>query len=403
MKIDIYSGFLGAGKTTLIKKMISEGYKNEKLMLIENEFGQIGIDGGFLKESGINITEMNSGCICCSLVGDFSEALKQAISTYNPDRIIIEPSGVGKLSDVIKATESVLDDNVVLNGLTTVADVNKCKMYMKNFGEFFNNQIEEAKCIILSHTANASEHKIAECVALLREKNEHATIITTDWDKLTGEQILFAIENSNSLEKELEEMKHEHHHHHHHDEHCDCHEHEHHHHHHEHDEHCDCHEHEHHHHHHDHDEHCDCHDHEHHHHHDHDEHCDCHEHEHHHHHHHHDHDEHCDCGCHDHHHEHHHHHADDVFDSWGIETAKKYSIDEINNVLKSFENEELGVVLRAKGIVDSVDGEWIYFDYIPGSIDIRRGNADVIGKLCVIGSNINKDKIKELFKVQEIK
>ena len=378
MKIDIYSGFLGAGKTTLIKKMISEGYKNEKLMLIENEFGQIGIDGGFLKESGINITEMNSGCICCSLVGDFSEALKQAISTYNPDRIIIEPSGVGKLSDVIKATESVLDDNVVLNGLTTVADVNKCKMYMKNFGEFFNNQIEEAKCIILSHTVNASEPKISECVALLREKNAQATIITTDWDKLTGEQILSAIENSNSLEKELEEMKHEHHHHHHdHDEHCDCHEH---------------------HHHHDHDEHCDFH--EHHHHHDHDEHCDCHEHEHHHHHHHHEHDEHCDRGCHDHHHEHHHHHhADDVFDSWGIETAKKYSIDEINNVLKSFENEELGVVLRAKGIVDSVDGEWIYFDYIPGSIDIRRGNADVIGKLCVIGSNINKDKIKELFKV----
>ena len=388
MKIDIYSGFLGAGKTTLIKKMISEGYKNEKLMLIENEFGQIGIDGGFLKESGINITEMNSGCICCSLVGDFSEALKQAISTYNPDRIIIEPSGVGKLSDVIKATESVLNENVVLNGLTTVADVNKCKMYMKNFGEFFNNQIEEAKCIVLSHTANASEQKISECVALLREKNAHATIITTDWDKLTGEQILTAIENSNSLEKELEEMKHEHHHHHEHDEHCDCHEH---HHHHEHDEHCDCHEH---HHHHEHDEHCDCH--EHHHHHEHDEHCDCHEHEHHHHHH--DHDEHCD--CHEHHHDHHHHHhADDVFDSWGIETAKKYSMDEINNVLKSFENEELGVVLRAKGIVDSVEGEWIYFDYIPGSIDIRRGNADVIGKLCVIGSNINKDKIKELFKV----
>ena len=347
MKIDIYSGFLGAGKTTLIKKMISEGYKNEKLMLIENEFGQIGIDGGFLKESGINITEMNSGCICCSLVGDFSEALKQAIITYNPDRIIIEPSGVGKLSDVIKATESVLNENVVLNGLTTVADVNKCKMYMKNFGEFFNNQIEEAKCIVLSHTANASEHKIEECVALLREKNPNATIITTDWDKLSGEQILSAIENSNSIAKELEEMKHEHHHHHHdhdehcdchehehhhheHDEHCDCHEHEHHHHHehehhhhHEHGEHCDCHEHEHHHHHHDHDEHCYCHEHEHHHHHEHDEHCDCHEHEHHHHH---EHDEHCDCGCHDH---HHHHHADEVFDSWGVETAKKYSENEI--------------------------------------------------------------------------
>ncbi|MBR2381316.1 MAG: GTP-binding protein [Clostridia bacterium] len=379
MKIDIYSGFLGAGKTTLIKKMISEGYKNEKLMLIENEFGQIGIDGGFLKESGISITEMNSGCICCSLVGDFSEALKQAITTYNPDRIIIEPSGVGELSDVIKATESVLNENVWLNGLTTVADVNKCKMYMKNFGEFFNNQIEEAKCIVLSHTGNASEQKIGECVALLREKNEYATIITTDWDKLTGEQILSAIENSSSLEKELEEMKHEHHHHHHH-----------------HDEHCDCHEHGHHHHHHEHDEECDCL--EHHHHHDHDEECDCHEHEYHHHHH--DHDEHCDCGCHDHHHEHHHHHhADDVFDSWGVETAKKYSEDDIRAILNSFEGEELGAILRAKGIVDSVDGEWIYFDYIPGSIDIRRGNADVIGKLCVIGSGINKDKIRELFNV----
>ena len=376
MKIDIYSGFLGAGKTTLIKKMISEGYKNEKLMLIENEFGQIGIDGGFLKESGINITEMNSGCICCSLVGDFSEALKQAITTYNPDRIIIEPSGVGKLSDVIKATESVLNENVTLNGLTTVADVNKCKMYMKNFGEFFNNQIEEAKCIILSHTSSASEHKIEECVALLREKNEHATIITTDWDKLTGEQILAAIENSNSLDEVLEEMKH---HHHDHDEHCDCHEH----HHHDHDEHCDCHEH----HHHDHDEHCDCH--EHHHHHDHDEHCDCHEH-----HHHHDHDEHCD--CHEH---HHHHHADDVFDSWGIETAKKYTEEDIKAALHHFEHEEIGVVLRAKGIVDSTDGEWIYFDYIPGTIDIRRGNPDVIGKLCVIGSNIDKDKIKAIFNV----
>ena len=349
MKIDIYSGFLGAGKTTLIKKMISEGYKNEKLMLIENEFGQIGIDGGFLKESGINITEMNSGCICCSLVGDFSEALKQAITTYNPDRIIIEPSGVGKLSDVIKATESVLNENVILNGLTTVADVNKCKMYMKNFGEFFNNQIEEAKCIVLSHTASASEHRIEECVALLREKNVSATIITTDWDKLTGEQILSAIESSNSVDAFIEEMKH-----HHHDEHCDCHDHEHHHHH--------------------HDEHCDCHDHEHHHH--HDEHCDCHDHEH-----------------------HHHHHADDVFDSWGIETAKKFTKNDILNVLNSLDDGANGLVLRAKGIVDSTDGEWIYFDYIPGSIDIRTGSPDVIGKLCVIGSGINQDRIKELFNV----
>ena len=377
MKIDIYSGFLGAGKTTLIKKMISESYKNEKLMLIENEFGQIGIDGGFLKESGINITEMNSGCICCSLVGDFSEALKQAITTYNPDRIIIEPSGVGKLSDVIKATQSVLNENVTLNGLTTVADVNKCKMYMKNFGEFFNNQIEEANCIVLSHTANASEHKIGECVALLREKNAHATIITTDWDKLTGKQILSAIENSNSLESLLHEIEHHHHHHeHHHDEHCDC----------------GCHEH----HHHEHDDHCDCHEYhhaEHHH--------EEHHHEHHEHHHH-EHDEHCDCGCHDHDH-HHHHHADEVFDSWGIETAKKYTEDDIKHALHHFEHEDIGTVLRAKGIVDSVDGEWIYFDYIPGSIDIRRGGADVIGKLCVIGSNINKDKIKELFNVQEQK
>ena len=389
MKIDIYSGFLGAGKTTLIKKMIAEAYNGEKLMLIENEFGQIGIDGGFLKESGINITEMNSGCICCSLVGDFSKALEEAIATYSPDRIIIEPSGVGKLSDVIKATEKVLNENVELNGLTTVADVNKCKMYMKNFGEFFNNQIEEAKCIVLSHTANASEHKIEECVALLREKNHDATIITTDWDKLDGKQILDAIEHAHSLEHELEEMKHEHHHHHHehheHDEHCDCSCHDHHHEHHHHDEDCDCGCHEHEHHHHDHDEHCDCHDHHH-------------EHEHHHHH---EHDEHCDCGCHEHHHDHHdhHHHADEVFESWGVETAKKYTVADINNILSSLENEEYGTILRAKGIVDSLDGEWIYFDYIPGSIDIRKGKADVIGKLCVIGSHINEEKIKELFNV----
>ena len=252
----------------------------------------------------------------------------------------------------------MLNENVVLNGLTTVADVNKCKMYMKNFGEFFNNQIEEAKCIVLSHTANASEHKIEECVALLREKNPHATIITTDWDKLSGEQILSAIENSNTLNDVIEEMKH---------------------------------------HHHEHDEHCDCHEHEDHHHHEHDEHCDCHEHEHHHHH---EHDEHCDCGCHDHHHHHHHHHhADEVFDSWGVETAKKYSENDIINALKSFENEENGIILRAKGIVDSSDGDWIYFDYIPGTIDIRRGAPDVIGKLCVIGSKLNEENIKKIFNV----
>ncbi len=384
MKIDIYSGFLGAGKTTLIKKMISEGYHGEKLMLIENEFGQIGIDGGFLKDAGINITEMNSGCICCSLVGDFETALKQAIETYHPDRIIIEPSGVGKLSDVIRATKSVLSDTVVLSGLTTVADANKCKMYMKNFGEFFNDQIANATCIVLSHTGTASEHKINEAVELIRGLNKEATIITTDWDKLLGEQILGAIEKSHSIESELESMKHEHEHHHHHDhdEDCDC----------------DCHEHEHH-HHHDHDEDCDCscHEHEHHHHHDHDEDCDCgcHDHEHHHHH---DHDEDCDCGCHDHEHHHHHHHADDIFDSWGVETAKKYSEDELHAMLSELENEEkYGIILRAKGIVDSTDGEWIYFDYVPGVLDIRRGSPDIGGKICVIGSHINEENIKTLF------
>ena len=369
MKIDIYSGFLGAGKTTLIKKMLSEAYSGEKLMLIENEFGQIGIDGGFLKESGINITEMNSGCICCSLVGDFATALTEAISTYAPDRIIIEPSGVGKLSDVVKATESVLNENVQLNGLTTVVDVKKCKMYMKNFGEFFNNQIEVAKCIVLSHTSGADEHKIKDCIALIREKNADATIISTDWEKLDGKQILDAIEHSNTLETELKKM--EHHHHHHHDEHCDC----------------GCHEHEHHeHHHHHHDEECDC---------------GCHEHEHHEHHHHH-HDEECDCGCHEHeHHEHHHHHhADDVFTSWGVETVKKYSTEIISSILTKLSTEEkYGTILRAKGIVDSTEGDWIYFDYIPGEIDIRYGKADVIGKLCVIGSELNECAIKELFEI----
>ena len=388
MNIDIYSGFLGAGKTTLIKKMISEAYSGEQLMLIENEFGQIGIDGGFLKEAGINITEMNSGCICCSLVGDFSKALEEAIKTYHPDRIIIEPSGVGKLSDVVKATQTVLNEEIVLNGLTTVVDVNRCKMYMKNFGEFFNDQIEKANCIVLSHTSNANEGKIAEAISLIREKNDHATIVTTDWDKLDGKKILEAIENTNSLKAELEKLEHEHHHHHHHDEHCDCHEHEHHHH---HDEHCDCHEHEHHHHHHD--EHCDCHEHEHHHHH-HDEHCDCHEHEHEHHHHHHD--EHCDCHEHEH---HHHHHADDVFESWGVETANKYTSETIEAILKSFDDENNVSVIRAKGIVNSCDGKWIYFDYIPGSIDIRYGSPDVIGKICVIGAEIDKENIKKLFNV----
>ena len=347
MKIDIYSGFLGAGKTTLIKKMMSEAYVGEKLMLIENEFGQIGIDGGFLKDSGINITEMNSGCICCSLVGDFSKALEEAIATYHPDRIIIEPSGVGKLSDVVNATKKVLNETIILNGLTTVADVNKCKMYMKNFGEFFNNQIEEASCIVLSHTANVSENKIAECVTLIREKNANATIITTDWDKLTGKQILETIEHSNTIEHTIEQMMLHHKHHHHHDEDWDC---------------------------------------------------GCHEHNHEHHHHH---DEDCDCGCHEHHHEHHHHHhADEVFESWGRETAQKYNEEQIKNILGAFDSEEYGIILRAKGIVDSVDGEWIYFDYIPNSIDIRRGEADVCGKLCVIGSNLDEVKISDAFEVK---
>ncbi len=367
MKIDIYSGFLGAGKTTLIKKMIAEAHKGEKLMLIENEFGQIGIDGGFLKDSGINITEMNSGCICCSLVGDFSKALKEAIDTYHPDRIIIEPSGVGKLSDVVKATQKVLNETVVLNGTTAVVDVNRCKIYMKNFGEFFNDQITEARCIVLSHTSSSDEKKITECIALLREKNPSATIITTDWDKLSGEQILNAIENASTLDKAIEDMKHEHHHHHHeHGDDCDC----------------GCHDHDHHHHHHhDHGDDCDC---------------GCHDHDHHHHH---EHGDNCDCGCHDHDH-HHHHHADEVFESWGVETAKKFTVDEIERILDEIEDEkEYGLVLRAKGIVDSTDGEWIYFDYIPGAIDVRRGSADVNGKVCVIGSHINEEKIRALFNI----
>lgn len=368
MKIDIYSGFLGAGKTTLIKKMIKEAYAGEKLMLIENEFGQIGIDGGFLKDSGINITEMNSGCICCSLVGDFGKALSEAIETYHPDRIIIEPSGVGKLSDVVRAAQKVVGDGVVLNCRTTVADVNKCKMYVKNFGEFFCDQIKEAACIVLSHTKGASQEKIEECVALLREQNKDAVIVTTDWDCLTGKQLLEAMEKSNTLDKTIEEMKNEHHHH----DDDDCCEHEHHH----HDD--DCCEHEHH--HHDNDECCE---HGHHHHHDDDECC---EHEHHHHH-----DDEC-CE-----HEHHHHHADEIFDSFGVESAKKFSAERIKHILEALADEDkYGVILRAKGIVDSEDGEWIHFDYIPGVIDIRCGSADVIGKICVIGSRINKENIKKL-------
>ena len=413
-KIDIFSGFLGAGKTTLIKKLIKEAYAGEKLVLIENEFGEIGIDGGFLADAGINITEMNSGCICCSLVGDFSKALVKVLEEYNPDRVIIEPSGVGKLSDVIKAVENA-GVGAQLNCFTTVADVNKCKMYMKNFGEFYNDQIKHASAIVLSHTQTAKDEKIAECVSLLRQHNESAVIVTTPWDSLDGKDILTAMEHRDTLEdaiKQLEAEHHEHHHHHHdHDEHCDCGCHDHEHHHHDHDEHCDCGCHDHEHHHHDHDEHCDCgcHDHEHHHH-DHDEHCDCgcHDHEHHHHdhdehcdcgchdheHHHHDHDEHCDCGCHD----HHHHHADDVFTSVGAETTKKFAREEIESILESLdEGSDFGMILRAKGIVECTCGKWLHFDYVPGEIDVRCGTPGVIGRLCVIGAGIDKEKIKELF------
>ena len=382
-RIDIFSGFLGAGKTTLIKKLIKEAYAGEKLVLIENEFGEIGIDGGFLQDAGIEITEMNSGCICCSLVGDFSKALAKVLVEYNPDRVLIEPSGVGKLSDVVKAVKSVEGADFEIGCLTTVVDAGKCKMYMKNFGEFFGDQIRHATAVVLSHTDTAKQARIEEATALVRENNATATIIATPWDQLTGADILAAMEHKDTLDdaiRALEEEHHHHHHHHDHDEHCDC----------------GCHDHEHH--HHDHDEHCDCgcHDHEHHHH-DHDEHCDCgcHDHEHHHHH---DHDEHCDCGCHDH--EHHHHHADDVFESFGVETARKFTAEEITAALETFvEDDSYGMVLRAKGIVASTDGEWIHFDYVPGEPDVRRGTAGTIGRLCVIGAGLNKEKIKEIFGV----
>ncbi len=374
-KIDIISGFLGAGKTTLIKKLINEAFAGEKLVLIENEFGEIGIDGGFLQDAGIEVTEMNSGCICCSLVGDFSTALIKVLDEYNPDRIIIEPSGVGKLSDVIRAVRDIDNENIILNSFTTVADAKKCKMYMKNFGEFFNNQIEFAKSIVLSHTTGVSDEKIEEAINLIREHNKNATLITTDWSEISGKDILDAMEQKSTLSNELEELLHEHKHHHH-----------------EHDEECECGCHEHHHHHHDHDEECECGCHEHHHHHDHDEECECGCHEHHHHH---DHDEECECGCHEH---HHHHHADDVFASFGKETAKKFSVDDIENALKQLENDDTyGTILRAKGIVASSGAEWIYFDYVPGEIDIRHGAPQVIGRVCVIGSNINNEKIEELF------
>ena len=384
-KIDIFSGFLGAGKTTLIKKLLNEAYSSEKVVLIENEFGEIGIDGSFLKEAGVQITEMNSGCICCSLVGDFSKALEKVLEEFHPERVIIEPSGVGKLSDVIKAIENIHSDKISLNAFTAVVDVNKCKMYMKNFGEFFNDQIENANTLILSHTGKASDDKIEACVSSLREHNAKATIITTPWDDLDGKAILAAMEEGKTLIKELQELKSElhkeHHHHHHDDEECECHEHHHHHH---DDEECECHEH--HHHHHD-DEECECHEH-HHHHHD-DGECECHEH-----HHHHDDEE---CCCHEH---HHHHHADEVFTSWGTETAKKFTAEQISSILNKFsESDEYGMVLRSKGVLASQNGEWIYFDYVPGEPDIRIGAPDVIGRICVIGSKLDEHKIEELFNI----
>jgi len=434
-KIDVYSGFLGAGKTTLIKKMISEGYQGQKLVLIENEFGEIGIDGGFLQDAGINITEMNSGCICCSLVGDFGKALEKVISEYHPDRVIIEPSGVGKLSDVIGAVKKVVGHDVELGYTVAVADAGKVKVYMKNFGEFYNNQIETASTIILSRTQNVPQNKLDAAVELIRQHNETATLITTEWDKLTGEQLIEAMEGKDTLADDLKELEHEHHHHHHHhdhDEECCCGHHDHEHHHHHEDGHCcghhhgdeGCQEHHHghvdeehcahhheHHHHHGEDECCCGHDHEHHHH-EHGEECTCghHDHEHHHHHedgecccghhdhehhHHHEHGEECTCGCHDH--DHHHHHADEVFTSWGVETTKKYTMEKIHEILDELDSGEYGIVLRAKGIVAGEDGNWIHFDHVPGEADVRTGSAGLIGRLCVIGSKLDEDAVAKLF------
>ena len=374
-KIDIYSGFLGAGKTTLIKKMISEGYQNQKLVLIENEFGEIGIDGGFLQEAGINITEMNSGCICCSLVGDFGKALEKVITEYHPDRVIIEPSGVGKLSDVIGAVEKVTGHDVELGYTVAVADAGKVRLYMKNFGEFYNNQVETASTIILSRTDAIPQAKLDAAVALLREHNAEATVVTTPWNELTGEQLIEAMEGQASLAAELAklEAEHEHHHHHHdHDEHCSC---GHHHEEHEHEHHCGC---GHHHEEHDHEHHCGCgHHHE--------------EHEHNHH----EHGEHCSCGCHD----HDHHHADEVFTAWGVETAKKFTKGTIEAALASLDSGRFGFVLRAKGIVPAEDGTWIHFDYVPEEQNIRTGGAAVTGKLCVIGAQLDEAGVAALFGV----
>ena len=392
-RIDIFSGFLGAGKTTLIRKLIQEAYQGEKLVLIENEFGDIAIDGGFLQDAGVQITEMNSGCICCTLVGDFTKALKKVIADYAPDRILIEPSGVGKLSDVAAAVERVEDARI--GSKVTVVDAGKAKMYARNFGEFFNDQVVSADLIVMSRTDTAGEKKVLEATELLKSMNAEAGLITTPWAELDGKQILSAMQE-NGLRAEMEELKHEHeHHHHHHDDDGECDDPE-----------CECH----HHHHHNDDEECD------------DPECECHHHhhddgdeeEHHHHHHHHDDDEECDdpeCECHHHHHDdgdedghehhhHHHHHADEIFGSWGMETPRKFSEEELRSKLSQLQNEEkYGSVLRAKGIVNASDGEWIYFDYVPGETDIRRGAPAVTGRFCVIGAKIKEEALKELFSI----
>ena len=400
VKIDIISGFLGAGKTTLIKKLLKEAFEGEQVVLIENEFGEIGIDGGFLKDAGIEIREMNSGCICCSLVGDFGASLKEVVEKYHPDRILIEPSGVGKLSDVIKAVQGVEEDvDIQLNSYTTVVDAKKCKMYMRNFGEFFDNQVQYAGAIIMSRTDIVDEKKAMESMELLRSINEKAAIITTPIEKLDGKKILEVMEHPVSLADELLKEEHEHHHHHDHDDECDCgHDHDHEHHHHDHDEECNCgHDHDHEHPHHDHDEECSCgHDHDHEHpHHDHDE-CGC-GHDHDHEHPHHDHDDECGCG---HHHDHHHHHADEVFTSWGRETIKKFTREGLEKMLESLSaSEEYGVILRAKGMLPAEDGTWIYFDMVPEETEIREGSPEYTGRLCVIGSKLNEEKLVKLFGV----
>ena len=365
-KIDIYSGFLGAGKTTLIKKMIQEAYKGQKIVLIENEFGEIGIDGGFLQDAGINITEMNSGCICCSLVGDFGKALEQVIGEFAPDRVLIEPSGVGKLSDVIAAVQKVTNAEVSLGYTVAVVDAGKVKVYMKNFGEFYNNQVETATAIILSRTDSIPQAKLDAAVELLREKNAVATLVTTPWDQLTGEQLLSAMEGKQTIAEELAKLEQEHHHHHHdHEHHCGCgHHHEE-----EHEHHCCGHHHEE----------------------EHEHHCCGHHHEE-------EHEHHCSCGHH-HDHDHHHHHADEVFTSWGVETARKFTESSVKAALDALDAGSCGMVLRAKGIVAAEDGSWIHFDYVPGEINIRTGSADITGKLCVIGAQLDEQKVAALFGV----